>query len=261
MSKSEGNTIPRARRWCFTVNNFTPDILSQISHRFSTEKYIIGKEVGEKGTPHLQGYVEFKNQVLFSTLKKLCDSAHWEKAIGDRDSNIKYCSKGKDFETNIEIEEPIEIITELYPWQAEVEKLVQTKPDKRKIFWYWDEKGCSGKTELIKYLCIKYDRCIFSTATKSADIVTIADRSKNIYLLNFVRSQEGFAPYGAIEQLKDGLISDSKLKKVSRNIIMNSPHVICFANWEPDFNALSKDRWQIIRLDESSEKSNDCFPF
>nr|WAE42307.1 MAG: replication associated protein [Cressdnaviricota sp.] len=96
----EGNTnLPRnrARRWCFTLNNYTDDDVSLISLYFEKEKYFIfGKEVGENGTPHLQGYVEFNNQKDFSTLIKIIPRIHWEKAKGDRNSNIKYCSKDGD---------------------------------------------------------------------------------------------------------------------------------------------------------------------
>lgn len=244
-SHGEGNTLPRARRWCFTLNNYIEEDLSQLSQEFNNSLFIIGKEVGENGTKHLQGYVEFKNQTRFSTLKKICERAHWETAKGNREANVTYCSKDANFITNITVPKPLKIITELRPWQKEIEDIVKTEPDDRTIYWYWESKGNVGKTALIKYLLKTYSFCEFSRATKSADILTIANESKTCYLFDFARSQEGFAPYMALEQLKDGLISDSKLKKESRNIIMNPPHIICFANWEPDTTTLSTDRWHI----------------
>lgn len=54
---------------------------------------VVGFEVGESGTPHLQGYVEFKNQCKLSTLKRWLPSAHFEVAKGTAEDNLKYCTK------------------------------------------------------------------------------------------------------------------------------------------------------------------------
>ena len=86
-SHSAGNTIKprqiknlagrkRARIWCFTLNNPNPSELSQLSQEkffggSQIIKYLAQEEVGDNGTPHLQGTVQFKNQVDFSTLKKI----------------------------------------------------------------------------------------------------------------------------------------------------------------------------------------------
>lgn len=75
-----------------TLNNWT-----QIEHTellLADVTYsIIGRETGEAGTPHLQGYFYFKNQRNLSTLKKLNERAHWEIALGSTEQNIAYCSK------------------------------------------------------------------------------------------------------------------------------------------------------------------------
>lgn len=247
-SQREGNTRNRARRFIFTLNNYTTEECLKISNFLVDKKYIYGFEKGIEGTPHLQGYFEAKNQIDFNVLKNLNPRVHWEKAKGDQKSNLKYCSKELNYRTNMKIPEPIKILENLRPWQKEIEDLILTKPDERTVYWYYDTKGGCGKTSLIKYLCVKYDFIQYSCASKSADILTIANEDKSCYLLNFTRSQEGFCPYNALEQLKDGLVSDSKLKKVSNQIIMNCPHVICFANWLPDVTLLSMDRWRLIEL-------------
>lgn len=59
---------------------------------------IVGRECGESGTPHLQGYIEFHNAKSFRTIKRLIPSAHIEKAKGDSKANRDYCSKDGDFE-------------------------------------------------------------------------------------------------------------------------------------------------------------------
>lgn len=257
----EGNTkLPsfRARRWTITVNNYEDKDSVTITQLF--DKYIIGKEVGEQGTPHLQAYGERTNAVRFDTLAKALPRGHFEKAKGSKQQNIDYCSKERDFITNFKVLKPPKILDykDLYPWQREIELLIRQQPDERTIHWYWDKKGCAGKTALVKRLAVVYPQdIVFSTSTGSLNILTQADPEKNVYLFNFSRAVRDFDPYGALEQLKDGLITDSKLKKESRCFIMDSPHVICFANKPPNMKKLSADRWKVIRLDEETD-DEDC---
>lgn len=99
----KGNTKPslktriRARRWLYTLNNYTELEMSQMDKLFSVEKFWVqGKEISKSGTPHLQGYVEFKDQKDFSCITKINPRISWRKADGDRNANVKYCTKEGD---------------------------------------------------------------------------------------------------------------------------------------------------------------------
>lgn len=252
-SLRNGNNAKRLRTWCFTWNNYTLDDIDTLTHRLKDVEYVFQEETGEKtGTPHLQGYIKFKNARYRSSLFKEFKGCWFDECRNEKALQL-YCQKdetrtGKIYK-NICDTKALKIPTyeQLYDWQKEVVELCRTEPDDRSIYWYWEHEGCAGKTTLIKYI-ITHMKAAYSCAAKSADIVTIADEKIGIYLINFARTQEGFAPYTALEQLKDGLISDSKLKKTSRNIVMNSPHVIVFANWPPNINSLNKDHWKIIEI-------------
>lgn len=256
-----GNKSQRLRTWCFTWNNYTSNDIDTLTHKLKDIEYVFQEETGEKGTPHLQGYIKFKNARYKSALIKQFKGCYFEECRNE-DALIQYCQKddtrtGKIYKNLTEtIALKIPTYEQLYDWQKEIVDLCRTEPDDRTIYWYWESKGSCGKTTLIKYI-ITHMKASYSCAAKSADIVTIADEKIGIYLLNFARSQEGFAPYTALEQLKDGLISDSKLKKTSRNIVMNSPHVIVFANWPPDTSKLSNDRWNIINLTSKEVVQSD----
>ncbi len=50
-------------------------------------------EMGEEGTAHFQGYVEFKQPLRLAAMKKLCPFAHFEIARGSSKQNREYCSK------------------------------------------------------------------------------------------------------------------------------------------------------------------------
>lgn len=253
-TERNGNKSLRLRNWCFTWNNYTLDDIDTLTHKLRNVDYVFQEEIGEKTqTPHLQGLIKFKNARYKSSLIKEFKGCYFEPCRNEKAAH-EYCQKastraGKIYTNIVTVSElKIPKYEGLYDWQKEIVELIRTEPDDRSIYWYWDNEGCRGKTTLIKYICSHFKNATFTCATKSADILTIADEKINIYLIAFARSQENFAPYNALEQLKDGLISDSKLKKISRNIIMNSPHVLVFANWPPDTSKLSKDRWVITNL-------------
>ncbi len=88
----------RSRAWCFTLNNWTEEEGTTIMT--STHKYIIvGKEEGDSGTPHLQGYVYFAQAKTMSATKKQLGVTrlHLEAAKGNVLQNVAYCSKDGDF--------------------------------------------------------------------------------------------------------------------------------------------------------------------
>lgn len=88
--------MSRSRNWCYTLNNYSEgeyDALKEYDCIYN----IIGKEVGENGTPHLQGYIEFKNAKRLDTLKNFNQRIHWEIRKGSAEQAIKYCEKDNNY--------------------------------------------------------------------------------------------------------------------------------------------------------------------
>ena len=54
--------VSPAKKWAFTYNNYTENEYSSIIEvlKEKCDVAIVGKEIAESGTPHLQGYCEFK---------------------------------------------------------------------------------------------------------------------------------------------------------------------------------------------------------
>jgi len=101
----------RYRAWLFVINNYTDtDITLMEDYLDLGGTYIWGYEVGESGTPHVQGYVRFKNARTFSSIKKSFPRAHLKVANGTIKDNLIYCSKENDWKTNIDIKKVMTLL-------------------------------------------------------------------------------------------------------------------------------------------------------
>lgn len=86
----------QSRNYCLTLNNYTEEELERL--KSIEHKYIVlGKEKGEQGTPHIQGYVEFYKPKQLSALKKINERIHWERRLGTAREASAYCKKEMDF--------------------------------------------------------------------------------------------------------------------------------------------------------------------
>lgn len=257
-TEKSGNTkqISPSIHWCFTLNNYTEEDILTLCSSDSSEKYIFQEETGENGTPHLQGYMEFKTKVRPKSVFKN-DKIHWEKTR-DVKKSIVYCSKeetrtGKIFNKNIYIPKPLKVITQLYPWQKAIEEIYNTEPDDRKINWYWEPDGNIGKTAFIKYMLTKY-KALYCSGGKLADIMNLAfntkwDEGVKGVFFNIPRCHKGHISYAALENIKDGLVCNTKYE--TGVVMFDSPHIFVFANFPPnDEEELSKDRWNIVRIEK-----------
>lgn len=250
-------TPSRSRKYCLTLNNYSDEEYDALKKFFSAQDYyIIGKEVGEQGTPHLQCYVENHNKISFNTLKKICPRAHIETAKGSQKENFQYCSKDGIFESNIKCKLKAPSLAwkdyELSEWELKVIFSLKSEPDPRKITWFFDTVGGKGKTRFCKYIMQNYEAMYF-TGGKNTDITSqillLQEKEEipSIFLFDLPRTSEGKISYNSLEQIKNGLINSSKYK--GGTAIFNTPHIFVFANYEPNYENLSLDRWEIIELE------------
>lgn len=87
----------KARNWVFTLNNYADEDIEAIASN-GARYVIIGKEVGRNGTPHLQGIIQFTEQLRRSALAKLPGFGRCYLAPArDVDRSIAYCKKDGDF--------------------------------------------------------------------------------------------------------------------------------------------------------------------
>ncbi len=137
----------RSRNWFLTWNNYQPNSIGVLLSITGLVKYVIQEEIGENGTPHLQGVMCFKHAKLWSTLRGHAE-IYWKPA-----RNImackQYCSKietsngklwVKGFTVASRVIDPLNG-KQLYGYQKEIIDMCVGVADDRRIYWYWSDKG------------------------------------------------------------------------------------------------------------------------
>lgn len=91
-----------AKNYCFTINNYNTEHVQKLKNAENPEivRYLcFGKEIGENGTPHLQGYISFIKRRTLGWLKSnVSEIAHFEQAKGTPNQNREYCRKEEETE-------------------------------------------------------------------------------------------------------------------------------------------------------------------
>lgn len=254
-----GNTktpSKKGRKYIFTLNNYLENEVDTIKSFLTqkTLKYVFGYEVGESGTPHLQGYMEFKNAIRFDTLKKVNDRWHLEIARGNVNDNFNYCSKEGNYEyKGIEIPY-IQELPELYDWEkAIVEDILEKEPDDRSIWWFWEPNGTKGKTTFQKWIVTHYEKVLaISGCAKDMKNAIITMKKEQGFLpetviMNIPKNRDMYKiSYDGIEEIKDMMFYSGKYE--GGMVVGKCPRFIVFANNPPIFEKMSADRWRVIRL-------------
>lgn len=242
----------RGRSWFGTWNDFPENWKSIIID--GCDKYVAQEETGENGNVHIQFCCYFKNARSFNTVKDLFKGAHLEPAR-NWNAAVNYCKKletrtGESIQ-NVErrIRDPLDD-KELYGWQREVCEIVDSDPDDRTIYWFYDKVGCKGKTTLAKHLCLKRSDCLYITG-KASDMKYgvwkwLEKNELRTVIIDLVRSQEGFISWQGVEEIKNGIFYNTKYE--SEMCLYDNPHVIIFANFKPEMDVLSVDRWKIKKI-------------
>lgn len=263
--------------WSFVWNNYEIDQIDQLIQicLHECDWYVWQEEVGEKThTPHIQGTLKLKKKQRMTALKKWNKKISWRatECIG---ASICYASKvatraGRQWFNGIDIpgqdQKSLDqqILDEYYhdvawkPWQQMVIDICLTKPDSRKIYWFWERNGNVGKSYLVKYIDIIHD-CIIGTGKKNDiynEVLTWCQenrgKSPKVVVCDVPRYDIDYINYGAIEQIKNGHLYSGKYK--GGKVRYKHPHVFIFANTPPDLTVLSADRWIIYEIGENEIK-------
>lgn len=92
--------MSRSRDYCFTINNYDEedeDNVFALSVEADFRYVVCGKEVGEAGTAHLQGFVCFSNKKSLNQMQALLPGGHFEAKRGTFKQASDYCKKEGNF--------------------------------------------------------------------------------------------------------------------------------------------------------------------
>uniref|UniRef100_UPI00404898B3 hypothetical protein n=1 Tax=Polynucleobacter sp. TaxID=2029855 RepID=UPI00404898B3 len=252
VSSPDNQTVNALYKYDFVINNYSEEEVCQVKETILklAKKGGFGKEVGESGTPHLQGAIWLNKKMRITSLAKESGFARASfRAIRNDEAMIKYIQKDGDAWT-YKFPKEIKIITELYPWQKKIEELCLTEPDDRTINWYWEDTGNVGKSAFCKYMVVKY-KALYCCGGKLSDIINLVFNCNmdetSVVIFDIPRATQGKVSYSALESIKNGLVCNTKYETGVK--VFNAPHIICFANFPPEEpEKLSDDRWVIEEL-------------
>lgn len=271
--KKEDNV--KGKLFKITINNYDEEIIqnlknlclnSPLSHNL---KYYIGFEIGEQGTPHIQGYLRFPKETRRTTIKAYIGTEFYcalvkkgrNQTIEDVDEDmVKYCSKDKNERnfTNIEGEIDVEVLEyeQFRPFQKELLKYTTDPTLNGKVTWVYDEVGQLGKTEFLRHYG-KYHNGMFTYGGKCSDIINLVYNNKdkiikkrnNCLIFNLGRDTDPRKiSYKSMEQVMDGCICNTKFEAGS--FITNKINIIVLANCLPLFDKMTQSRWNIKTIDK-----------
>ena len=247
---------PSRKNFFFTYYGYTNDEIAPLVATLKKFAYKgkIQTELGEKNKGlHLQGMIWCKEKHR-DTEFKLSKKIHWE-TMKDVDNVRNYCNKDEtftgDFRTSWGFPAPLKLITPNKWWQQEILELLKTEPDDRKVHWYWSHAGEIGKSQFAKY-CVAKIECMFFEEGSKKDIMHLIFEAPEERLERMIvdvpRDNGNNISYKAIESIKNGMIYSPKYEGGYK--LFNSPHIVIFANEEPQYHRLSRDRWVVKNIDE-----------
>lgn len=248
------NTI-KSRLWFITWNDYPSNYVELITS--TAEEWTFQKEVGASGNEHIQGAMKFKNARSFISVQKLLPGCHLE-VCKNWNAAVNYCKKidtaiqGTINTSDTRVRDAFSDFDLKYKWwQQEIVDIIKTDPvHTRTIHWYYDTIGGVGKTTFTKHLVLQNDAIVLSG--KAADMqyaITCMKVKPKTIIIDIPRTAEQFLSYGGIEAIKNGMFFNTKYE--SKMVVFDNPHIICFANFLPQMDAMSADRWHIVNVSET----------
>lgn len=207
------------------------------------------------GYTHIQLTMTLLQKQRLTWIKRhMCNNAHIEEC-NNIDASFDYSIKSETrigrphiypSPVNMDsyIKDPLKNI-ELYSWQQWVLETIDTEPDPRLVYWFYDPIGNTGKSSLALHLILNYDAIVYDSNHKD---ILYAHTNASIVIFDIPRCSSTVS-WHAIEDLKRGFGFSGKYE--SKMKLFRVPHVFIFSNHYPDTDTLSEDRWRIFNISQN----------
>lgn len=139
-----------------------------------------------------------------------------------------------------------------YLYQETIVQILEQEPHPRKVYWYWETEGATGKSALCKWICSKMNCLILSNKASDMKNGVLQYRERtgtypDIIIIDIPRSVDlQYLSYTGIEEVKNGCFYSGKYE--GGMCLFNPPHMIVFSNELPTLCKLSMDRWSIHKI-------------
>ena len=269
--------------WRITYSKVSKDQLIQILTESKIMFSQFSVEKGKKGNLHYQGvskpsaksrwkldrmwrvFQKTIPSVCFPTLD-YCEGMHinsWSKAIvsyteksethiegpftiGELDTALEEKDGSTDFDLKLSD------LPKLYPWQQIIADRHKDPPPlfHSKIYWYYEPRGQIGKTMLGRYFHLKH-KAIYLQGAGRHILATAFNNPSFWYIFGLTRSDENRISYRALESLNDNFYMSGFGSDATGMRCRKTAWTIVFANFKPQLDCISTDRWVIENLNET----------
>ena len=135
----------------------------------------------------------------------------------------------------------------LVQWQQQLLEDVEGPVSTRKIIWICGAAGGEGKSTMAMHLIHQHDALMLSGRVQDM-AYAYTNQTARVVIFDLPRTMTGEGSfmdhyYSFAEQLKNGCIFSAKYN--SGQVVFQRPHVIFFANVEPDMTKWSADRYDV----------------
>lgn len=134
-------------------------------------------------------------------------------------------------------------------WQSGLSFILNGEPHKRKVYWYWEPTGNTGKSYFANNYRTPDGRLGYVVTGGRHSDIYYAYQNQKVVIFDWPRDSSDHFPYTVLEAFKNGYFLNTKYESVARRF--HVPHIVIFCNFAPDQTKLSLDRWIIKQLDNT----------
>lgn len=226
-----------------------PDIKQVIEQMeiIGCERYVIGEEIGKDGFQHWQTRLVLEKGRSWAQMKEIFKTCGHVTPSHVR--NFSYCEKAGNFYRSWEKALGKYSMLELLPWQQQALECL-TNQGPRRVTVIIDEHGNHGKTYLRKFLQANHFAEYIPPMAEWKDLMRVCMAKPgrgycfDLPRADTIKQKKGL--WMAIESIKDGYLFDDRYTFQEKWI--EPPNILVFANEEPPYELLSKDRWDCQRI-------------